>query len=163
MKVLFVCMGNICRSPLAEGHFRQLLTERAGHLGISVDSAGTYGYHAGSPPDPRAQEAASRRGLDISMLVARSVIESDFARFDYILAMDQDNLADLLEKADPAYHDRIRLFLDYSPAHAGLDVPDPYYGGKTGFERVLDLIETAADGLLAELEHPMTGKKPDPR
>ncbi|HJP39170.1 MAG: low molecular weight protein-tyrosine-phosphatase [Gammaproteobacteria bacterium] len=162
MKILFVCMGNICRSPLAEGHFRQLLTERAGHLGISVDSAGTYGYHVGSPPDVRAQEAARRRGIDISMLAARSVIESDFAHFDYILAMDQDNLTDLLEQADPVYHDRIRLFLDYSPDHAGTDVPDPYYGGKTGFERVLDLIEIAAAGLLAELEQAMTGK-PDPR
>ncbi len=110
----------------------------------------------------RAQEAARRRGIDISMLAARSVIESDFAHFDYILAMDQDNLTDLLEQADPVYHDRIRLFLDYSPDHAGTDVPDPYYGGKTGFERVLDLIEIAAAGLLAELEQAMTGK-PDPR
>ncbi len=158
MKILFVCMGNICRSPMAEGHFRQLLATRAGHLDITVDSAGTHGYHAGSPPDPRAQDAASRRGIDISKLAARDVVEADFDLFDYIIAMDQDNLADLKERADPACHDRMRLFLDYSPDNAGMDVPDPYYGGKTGFERVLDLIELAADGLLAELEQATTGK-----
>lgn len=159
MKILFVCMGNICRSPLAEGHFRQLLARRADHLGITVDSAGTHGYHAGSPPDPRAQKAAERRGIDISKLAARNVVEADFDRFDYIIAMDQDNLADLLEKADPIYHDRIHLFLNYSSGHVGADVPDPYYGGKTGFERVLDLIEQAADGLLAELEREAKGQR----
>jgi len=152
MKILFVCMGNICRSPMAEGHFRQLLATRAGHLDITVDSAGTHGYHIGSPPDVRAQEAAQRRGIDISKLTSRDVVEADFDRFDTIIAMDQDNRTDLLEKADPVYHDRIHLFLNYSQAHVGADVPDPYYGGKTGFERVLDLIELAADGLLAELE-----------
>jgi len=158
MKILFVCMGNICRSPMAEGYFRHLLATRAGHLDITVDSAGTHGYHAGSPPDPRAQDAASRRGIDISKLAARDVVEADFDLFDYIIAMDQDNLADLLEKSDPVYHDRIGLFLNYSQAHEGMDVPDPYYGGTTGFERVLDLIEKAADGLLTELEQAATGK-----
>ena len=152
MKILFVCMGNICRSPMAEGYFRKLLEERAAHLDISIDSAGTHGYHAGSPPDDRAQTATRRRGIDISGLTARSVIASDFECYDYILAMDQDNLADLKERADPVYHDRIHLFLDYSEDHAGSDVPDPYYGGRTGFERVLDLIEQAAAGLLSELE-----------
>ncbi len=152
MKILFVCMGNICRSPMAEGHFRQLLATRAEHLNIAVDSAGTHGYHIGSPPDVRAQEAARRRGMDISSLTSRDVVEADFDRFDYIIAMDNDNLTDLLAKADPVYHDRIHLFLNYSPEHAGADVPDPYYGGNTGFERVLDLIEQATDGLLAELE-----------
>ncbi len=158
MKILFVCMGNICRSPLAEGYFRQLLTKRARHLSVSVDSAGTHGYHAGSPPDQRAQAAAQRRGIDISKLAARNVVEADFDRFDYILAMDQDNLAELLAISDPIYHDRIHLFLDYSQAYTGADVPDPYYGGKIGFERVLDLIENAADGLLEELEQATTGK-----
>lgn len=152
MRILFVCMGNICRSPMAEGYFRQLLEERGGHLDINIDSAGTHGYHAGSPPDDRAQSAARRRGFDISGQTARGVIASDFEYYDYILAMDQDNLADLKDKADPVYHDRIHLFLDFSENHTGTDVPDPYYGGRTGFERVLDLIEKAADGLLTELE-----------
>ena len=152
MKILFVCMGNICRSPMAEGHFRQLLATRAEHLDITVDSAGTHGYHIGSAPDARAQEAARRRGINISQLTSRDVVEADFDRFDYIIAMDQDNLENLLAKADPVYHDRIHLFMNYSQAHAGADVPDPYYGGNTGFERVLDLIEQAADGLLVELE-----------
>jgi len=152
MKILFVCMGNICRSPMAEGHFRELLQQRADHLAITIDSAGTHGYHAGSPPDERAQVATRRRGIDISKLAARNVVEADFENFDYIIAMDRDNLEDLMEKADPIYHDRIRLFLDYSQTDTGEDVPDPYYGGATGFERVLDLIEKAAEGLLSELE-----------
>jgi protein-tyrosine phosphatase len=152
MKILFVCMGNICRSPMAEGYFRYLLAQRAEHLNVSIDSAGTHGYHAGHPPDERAQAASSRRGFDISNLAARNVVATDFEIFDYIVAMDQDNIEDLKSKADPAYHDRIHLFLDYSEAHVGADVPDPYYGGKIGFERVLDLIEMAAEGFLEELE-----------
>jgi len=137
---------------MAEGYFRQLLAKRADHLDITIDSAGTHGYHVGAPPDERAQKATRRRGIDISALAARSVAETDFAAFDYILAMDQDNLEDLVAKSKPEYHDRIRLFLDFSPTDAGADVPDPYYGGSTGFERVLDLIEKAAEGLLTELE-----------
>ena len=152
MKILFVCMGNICRSPMAEGFFRQFLAKRAGHLEITIDSAGTHGYHIGSPPDTRAQAATRRRGIDISGLEARSVLTSDFEVFDYILAMDQDNLDYLMAMADPVYHDRIRLFLEFSPTDVGTDVPNPYYGGTTGFERVLDLIEQAAEGLLTELE-----------
>ncbi len=152
MKILFVCMGNICRSPMAEGYFRHLLATRAAHLDITTDSAGTHHYHAGSPPDPRAQEAALRRGMDISKLAARNVVAADFDRFDYVVAMDQENVANLLELADPAQHDKVHLFMDFSSSHTGEDVPDPYYGGRTGFERVLDLIEKAADGLLEEVE-----------
>ncbi len=152
MKILFVCMGNICRSPMAEGVFRRVLAERAAHLDVQIDSAGTHGYHVGAPPDRRACTAARRRGIDISMLAARSVAEADFTQFDYILAMDRDNLSDLHAVAAPDDHGKIRLLMDFSPTNPGADVPDPYYGGATGFERVLDLIEEAADGLLAELE-----------
>jgi len=151
VQVLFVCMGNICRSPMAEGVFRRRVKERAGHLSIQIDSAGTHGYHVGGPPDERAQSAAARRGVNIGRLSARRVDTADFDRFDYILAMDTDNLEFLLDLADPEYHSKIRLFLDYSAERQGGEVPDPYYGGPTGFERVLDLIEEASAGLLDEL------------
>lgn len=152
MKILFVCMGNICRSPMAEGYFRHLLEQRGSHLEVEIDSAGTHGYHAGSPPDNRAQAASQRRGIDISDLSARNVVNADFERFDVIVAMDQDNLADLKSRADAVHHEKLRLFLDYAELDAGLDVPDPYYGGAKGFERVLDLIEAAAEGLFSEVE-----------
>ena len=148
MRVLFVCMGNICRSPLAEGVFRHHLETCARDVRVKIDSAGTHGYHVGAPPDERALVAATRRGIDVSALAARRVVPDDFERFDYILAMDTDNLQFLLDMADPQYHDRIQLFLDYSPVNKGAEVPDPYYGGPNGFERVLDLIEGATEGLL---------------
>jgi len=151
VNVLFVCMGNICRSPMAEGVFRKRLRQRAGDLGIKIDSAGTHGYHDGSPPDERAQAAAARRGVDISSLAARRVAAEDFDRFDFILAMDVDNLEFLVERSEPEHHEKIQLFLDYSRTRTGSEVPDPYYGGPTGFERVLDLIEEAADGLLEDV------------
>lgn len=151
LQVLFVCMGNICRSPMAEGVFRNRLKERAGDLRVEIDSAGTTGYHVGSPPDERAQAAAARRGVDISSLGARRVESDDFERFDYILAMDTDNLEFLLSESAPEHHEKIRLFLDYSDARKGSEVPDPYYGGPTGFERVLDLIEDACEGLVDEI------------
>jgi len=151
LRVLFVCMGNICRSPMAEGVFRRRIKERAGHLRIKVDSAGTHGYHVGSPPDKRAQAAAARRGVNIDSLASRRVHVDDFDRFDYILAMDSDNLEYLLDLAAPEQHDKIELFLNYSATSTGADVPDPYYGGPTGFERVLDLIEEASERLLADV------------
>jgi protein-tyrosine phosphatase len=151
VKVLFVCMGNICRSPTAQGVFEALVS-REGLLGhIQVDSAGTHAYHVGEPPDPRAQQAASRRGLDLSVQRARKVRPEDFLEFDYVLAMDRRNYEDLKEICHPDYEDRLRLFLEFAPQVEVPDVPDPYYGGVQGFERVLDLIEQAADGLLAEL------------
>jgi len=149
--VLFVCMGNICRSPLAEGIFRHRLAERAAHLNVTIDSAGTHSYHVGDPPDQRAQTAAARRGIDISMLGARKVVEIDFERFDYILVMDDENRRALLQRSEPEYHAKVRLFLDYSRANPGAEVPDPYYGGPAGFERVIDLIEEATEGLLDEI------------
>jgi len=136
---------------MAEGVFRYRLAQRAVDMTIAIDSAATHGYHVGSPPDPRAQAAAARRGIDISSQVSRHVQPDDFDRFDVILAMDMENLEYLLSAADPEHRDKIRLLLDYSAARRGGEVPDPYYGGPTGFERVLDLIEDAVDGLLDEV------------
>ncbi len=150
-RILFVCMGNICRSPTAEGVFRKLLTERAPDLDVLVDSAGTHEYHAGHPPDPRAVRAAERRGVDLTALRARAVTGRDFEDFELVLAMDQLNRHTLLERAPPQYHGRIRLYLEFAPHLGRLDVPDPYYGGSTGFEYVLDLVEEAGAGLLAHL------------
>jgi protein-tyrosine phosphatase len=155
MRVLFVCMGNICRSPTAEGVFARLLRERAPELDVEVDSAATHDYHVGSPPDPRAIAAAARRGVDLRALRARLIDEEDFARFDLIVAMDRLNRALLLERSPAAYHDRVRLLMEFASAASDdgddLDVPDPYYGGLVGFERVLDLVEQAAAGLLQEI------------
>jgi protein-tyrosine phosphatase len=163
LKVLMVCMGNICRSPLAEGVLRQRLNERELPLPVLVDSAGTHGYHKGARPDPRAQAAASRRGIDISRLRARPVEAEDFDRFDLLLAMDEDNHAFLLERADPAQHTKIRLFMEFAPAARTRIVPDPYYGGPVGFERVLDMVEEGTAGLLAELERRLARLDPQSR
>lgn len=152
MRILFVCMGNICRSPTAEGVFRRLVAERAPQLPLEVDSAGTHDYHVGEPPDVRAVQAAARRGIDLRHLRARQVRDEDFERFDLILAMDRDNRDELLERSPVHSRERIRLFLEYARQPGVRDVPDPYYGGPLGFERVLDLAEEAAAGLLAELE-----------
>lgn len=151
MRVLFVCMGNICRSPTAEGVFRRVLARRSPALAIEIDSAGTHDYHTGEPPDARAQAAARRRGIDISGLRARSVVSDDFERFDLILAMDDDNVRELKRRVDRDRHERIRLIMEYAPQAARRAVPDPYYGGEQGFEEVLDLLEEAADGLLDSL------------
>jgi protein-tyrosine phosphatase len=151
MKVLFVCMGNICRSPTAEGVFRRLVEERAPDLDLEIDSAGTHDYHVGEPPDRRAIAAASRRGIDLGRLRARQVEDADFERFDLIVAMDQLNRATLLERSPASRHERIRLLMEFSGRSDIEDVPDPYYGGPVGFEQVLDLAEEAAAGLLEEV------------
>jgi protein-tyrosine phosphatase len=150
-RVLFVCLGNICRSPTAEAVFRDLVQREASQLAIEVDSAGTHAYHAGSAPDERAIAAARRRGIDMSRLRARKVEATDFERFDLVLAMDEQNLQRLRQLAPATHRDRVRLFLDYAPKLLRRDVPDPYYGDATGFEEVLDLVEEAARGLLAAL------------
>lgn len=148
--VLFVCMGNICRSPTAEGVFRHVVSEAGLSGRIRIESAGTHAYHAGEPADRRAQQAAKRRGFTMDGIRARRVRDEDFAVFDYILAMDRDNLELLRGQAEAEHHDKIRLFLEFA-GRGEAEVPDPYYGGAAGFERVLDLVEDAARGLLETL------------
>jgi len=155
MKVLFVCLGNICRSPTAEAVFRHYLLGEGGGIRVDVDSAGTHAYHIGEPPDPRSQAAARRRGIDMSGLRARQVHASDFEEFDLILAMDRENLAELRRRCPPRLHDRLRLFLEYTSL-SDREMPDPYYGGEVGFEQVLDLAEQASRGLLEELRRRLT-------
>ncbi|HET8700258.1 MAG TPA: low molecular weight protein-tyrosine-phosphatase [Nitrococcus sp.] len=148
IRVLFVCMGNICRSPTAEGIFRHLVkSSGVAHL-IETDSAGTHDYHIGRPPDPRAMAAAARRGIDIGDLRARMVDDLDFSSFDWILAMDSSNLAWLQARAPAESRERIHAFLDFAPALMECEVPDPYFGSRDGFDYVLDLVEEAARGLL---------------
>lgn len=150
-KVLFVCMGNICRSPTAEGVFRQL-AEAAGLGGaIAIDSAGTHDYHVGEPPDRRAQAAAAKRGYDLSGLRGRQVGVEDFHAFDYVLAMDYANLAVLERLCPPQQAHKVGLFMEFGRSFAAAEVPDPYYGGADRFERVLDMIEDAGRGLLQEI------------
>jgi len=151
VKVLFVCMGNICRSPTAEGVFRKLLEQEGmAHL-IEIDSAGTHGYHVGYPPDRRAQETAVRRGIDLSGLRARRVDPEDFEVFDYVLAMDQDNYHRLSAICPPGFERKLMLLMDFAPHLRTREVPDPYYGGPSGFERVFDMVEAAAEGLLEDI------------
>lgn len=148
MKILFVCLGNICRSPTAEVVFREIVAREAPDLPIEIDSAGTAAYHVGAPPDSRTRQAALRRGYDMSALRARVVEPQDFGRFDLILAMDRQNFDTLRQRAPATVHERIRLFLEFAPESGTTEVPDPYYGGPNGFEEVLDLVEVAARGLL---------------
>lgn len=151
IKVIFICMGNICRSPTAEAVFRHYV-ESAGLSGhIAIDSAGTHDYHIGDPPDLRTQRAAQQRGFDMSALRGRQVEPGDFHRFDYVLAMDKANLAILQRLAPQGSTTQAQLFLEYAHHHAEREVPDPYYGGADGFERVLDMVEDAAQGLLQEI------------
>jgi protein-tyrosine phosphatase len=151
VKVLFVCMGNICRSPTAHGVFRRLVREAGLAERIEIDSAGTHAYHVGKPPDRRAQATAQRRGIDLSDLRARKAVPEDFAEFDYVLAMDQDNYFSLLELCPAHAREKLQLFMDFAPHMRIREVPDPYYGGPTGFERVFDLVEAAAQGLLDDI------------
>jgi protein-tyrosine phosphatase len=148
VKILFVCLGNICRSPTAEAVVRALATLEAPELNLEVDSAGTAGYHVGDAPDPRMRAAAARRGYNLEALRARIVEPADFERFDLILAMDRENLAVLHRRAPEPARERVRLFLEFAPPGEPQEVPDPYYGGPNGFEEVIDLIESAARGLL---------------
>ena len=148
-RILFFCMGNICRSPTAEGVMRAKLA--AAGLDVEVDSAGTHGYHVGDPPDERSQAHALKRGYDLSRLRARQLEAEDFERFELVLAMDEANLSHAQRLCPPGQRHRLKLLMDYA-RHAGrTHVPDPYYGGAAGFEEVLDLVEAGCDGLIAEL------------
>ena len=151
-RVLFVCLGNICRSPTAEGVFRHLLRQEAPELHVEVDSAGTADYHLGEPPDLRSQRAAMRRGIDLGGLRARQVPPADFALLDLILAMDRANLLELEAMRPKNSRARVRLFLEYAPELGRLEVPDPYYRDASGFEEVLDFSAAASRGLLADLQ-----------
>lgn len=152
IRVLFVCLGNICRSPTADGVLGKMLCEQGLNNRIEVDSCGTGNWHVGKAPDQRAQAAASKRGYDLSGLRARTVQMADFEEFDLILAMDEANLSDLLAMASVHHHQKIRLFLDYAPQSGLRAVPDPYYDGDDGFEQVLDLVEQACHGLLESIK-----------
>ena len=150
-KVLFVCTGNICRSPTAEGVARGLAQKLGLDEAFEFDSAGTHGYHVGEPPDPRSIAAARRRGYDLASLRARRVTEFDFIRFDRVLAMGPDHLASLQRACPPQHRNKLGLLLDFSERFDLTEVPDPYYGGAEGFEHVLDLVEDAAKQLIRQL------------
>jgi len=156
VNVLFVCMGNICRSPTAEGIFTRLVSEKGLQEKIGIDSAGTHAYHTGEAPDSRAQQSALARGVDISNLRARKAIKKDFEEYDYVLAMDYDNLSHLESISPDEHESKLILFLEFASQSDVKEVPDPYYGGPLGFERVLDLVEDAAKGLLEAIleNHP---------
>jgi protein-tyrosine phosphatase len=152
MRILFVCMGNICRSPTAEGVMRRLVEDAGLSDRVEIESAGTGGWHAGEPPDRRATLAAARRGITLEG-AARQIRASDFAEFDLVIALDRANLRELLAIApDEEAAEKVRLLREFDPRASGdLDVPDPYYGGDRGFETVLDMVEAACRGLLDEL------------
>ena len=154
-RVLFVCLGNICRSPTAEGIFRHLLEQRGIEAErVEFDSAGTHGYHVGKGPDPRAAEAAMRRGISLAGIRARQLEPADFQQFDLILCADESNLHNVSEMRPAGARAEVRLLLEYASESPHREVPDPYYGGERGFEQVLDLVEEACEGLLEELLRP---------
>jgi protein-tyrosine phosphatase len=151
VRVLFVCMGNICRSPTAQGVFAHLVESQGLTSLIQIDSAGTHAYHVGEPPDVRATQAAKKRNIELGSQRARRVTGDDFLDFDYVLAMDRNNYDDLISLCPTEHQSKLYLFLEFATGLGEDEVPDPYYGGITGFERVLDMIELATQGLLAEI------------
>lgn len=158
VSVLFVCMGNICRSPTAEGAFRKVVQQAGLAETIYIESAGTHAYHVGAPPDHRAQAAAQRRGIVLSDIRARRVSDEDFETFDHILVMDKDNLGELLQRVPEQHRSKVHLFLEFAGGMDAAEVPDPYYGGASGFELVLDLVEQASERLLARLRREALGQ-----
>ena len=156
VSVVFICLGNICRSPTAEGVFRHIVQQDGLDEWISTDSAGTHAYHIGEQPDRRSQQTARERGIDLSDLRGRKAIESDFYDFDYVLAMDDENFSILKDICPSGYEDKLSLFLDFTDEYSDTQVPDPYYGGEQGFEHVFDLVESASKGLLADIKKRFT-------
>lgn len=152
VSVIFVCLGNICRSPTAHAVFRQKVKEAGLEDFIEIDSAGTAAYHVGKPADARSREIARNKGIEMEDLRARKVDLGDLIQFDYVLAMDEANYADLMEMALSEDKQKIQFFLDYATDYDEYEVPDPYYGGDQGFERVFEMIESASNGLLEEIE-----------
>ena len=150
-RVLFVCTGNICRSPTADGVARQMIVRLGLEREIAVDSAGTTGYHAGERPDPRACAAAQKRGYDLRKLRARRLEDRDFERFDLLLAMDEEHLAIMQRKCPPEHRHKVQRFMDFARRFDAREVPDPYYGGERGFDVVLDMVEDAVGGLIERL------------
>ena len=155
INVLFVCMGNICRSPTAEGVFRKVVEDAGMEERLHIQSAGTHAFHSGAAPDHRAQAAAERRGVALHEIRARQVSDEDFEIFDYILVMDRDNLEELRARAPEAHRGKVHLFLEFAGGSQVMEVPDPYYGGASGFELVLDLVETASERLLERIRREM--------
>lgn len=151
VSVLFVCLGNICRSPTAHAVFRKLVEDEGLADQIEIDSAGTAAYHVGKHPDTRSMEVARQRGIEMMDLRARKVDFGDFYQYDYVLAMDDENYYNLKEMALPEHHDKIQMFLDYSAEFDEREVPDPYYGGQQGFNHVFDLVTSASEGLLEHI------------
>lgn len=165
LRVLMVCMGNICRSPIAEGVLRAKLQQAGLHTRVVVDSAGTHGYHTGEAPDPRGIRAAAQRGYELANLRARPVLPEDFSRFDWLLAMDEANLAWLQRRMPEGAQARLDLLMAHASRHPGVrEVPDPYYGAAAGFEHVLDLVDDACEGLVLRLSAELpAGPAPEPR
>lgn len=157
-RILMVCMGNICRSPTAHGVLEKMVADAGLARHVTVDSAGTHGYHVGEPPDERAQQHAARRGYDLSAQRARHLVAQDFERFDLVLVMDAANESHARALCPPGQHHRLRRLTDYCTTQQAREVPDPYYGGAAGFEQVLDIVEDACRGLLAVLA-PDTGHR----
>ncbi|MCU7799384.1 MAG: low molecular weight phosphotyrosine protein phosphatase [gamma proteobacterium symbiont of Lucinoma myriamae] len=152
VKVLFVCMGNICRSPTAHGVFEHLVNAEFLAEQLEIDSAGTHAYHVGSKPDRRAQETAAGKGIDLTYIKARQVCDADYEYYDYILAMDNDNYSLLAQDCPEQYQNKISLFLNFAPNHPLQEVPDPYYGGIKGFENVFEMVDIASKGLLDDIK-----------